>query len=172
MPELIKIGYILRPHGTKGELKIFIERFYQNALKKNGAFFISEHFSPLPFFIETISINQEGAQIIIKIEDLNSREDAQKLSGKEIFIETNDLKVSGKENKYNTIIGYDAVSFQTREKIGMVADILEISGQNLAQIFVDNKEILLPLHKETVNKIDKKNKQVLLEIPDGLLDIF
>jgi 16S rRNA processing protein RimM len=34
------------------------------------------------------------------------------------------------------------------------------------------KEALIPIHEQSLLKIDKKKKQVHVEIPDGLLDIY
>ena len=34
------------------------------------------------------------------------------------------------------------------------------------------KEALIPVHQEALQKIDKKNKQVMVSLPEGLLDIF
>ncbi len=34
------------------------------------------------------------------------------------------------------------------------------------------KEALIPLHEEFLLKVDKRKKQVVVELPDGLLDIF
>jgi 16S rRNA processing protein RimM len=33
-------------------------------------------------------------------------------------------------------------------------------------------EALIPLHEESLEKIDKKKKQVHVKLPDGLLDIY
>jgi 16S rRNA processing protein RimM len=44
--------------------------------------------------------------------------------------------------------------------------------QLLCRIYINNKEALIPLHDETLIKIDKKNRQVHVTLPDGLLDIY
>jgi 16S rRNA processing protein RimM len=37
---------------------------------------------------------------------------------------------------------------------------------------VKGKEALIPLHEETILKVDNKKKQVVVELPEGLLDIY
>jgi 16S rRNA processing protein RimM len=40
------------------------------------------------------------------------------------------------------------------------------------RIDINGKEALIPVHEETLEKIDKRKKQVFLHLPDGLLDIY
>ena len=44
--------------------------------------------------------------------------------------------------------------------------------QVLRRISVNGKDALIPLHEETLIKIDKKNKRVNVKLPDELLDVF
>ena len=37
---------------------------------------------------------------------------------------------------------------------------------------LNGKEALIPVHSETLQKIEKKAKKVMVDLPDGLLDIF
>ena len=34
------------------------------------------------------------------------------------------------------------------------------------------KEILIPLHEQTLQSVDNKNKKVFVDLPDGLLEIY
>jgi 16S rRNA processing protein RimM len=42
----------------------------------------------------------------------------------------------------------------------------------LARIDLDGKEALIPIHPETLLKVDKNKKQIQVDLPDGLLDVF
>jgi 16S rRNA processing protein RimM len=33
-------------------------------------------------------------------------------------------------------------------------------------------EALIPLHEDSLQKIDRRNKKVVVELPDGLLDVY
>jgi 16S rRNA processing protein RimM len=51
-------------------------------------------------------------------------------------------------------------------------EIIEQPHQLLCRIEINEKEVLIPLHEDTIRKIDKKLKQVIVELPEGLLDIY
>ena len=56
--------------------------------------------------------------------------------------------------------------------LGEILEVIEQPHQVLCRIHLEGKEALIPVHQETLQKIDKKNRQVLVDLPDGLLDIF
>jgi 16S rRNA processing protein RimM len=36
---------------------------------------------------------------------------------------------------------------------------------------IDGKEVLIPIHENSLEKIDKKNRKLYLNLPEGLLDL-
>jgi 16S rRNA processing protein RimM len=42
----------------------------------------------------------------------------------------------------------------------------------LCRIDLNGKEALIPLHEQTIRRIDKKKGQVVVELPEGLLQIY
>ncbi len=69
-----------------------------------------------------------------------------------------------------SLLGYHIIHDNT--DLGEILEVIEQPHQVLCRILLEGKEALIPVHQETLQKIDKKNKQVLLDLPDGLLDIF
>jgi 16S rRNA processing protein RimM len=56
--------------------------------------------------------------------------------------------------------------------LGKILEVIEQPHQLLCRIEVQGKEALIPLHEETILKIDKKKQQVIVELPEGLLEIY
>jgi len=50
--------------------------------------------------------------------------------------------------------------------------VIEQPHQLICRIILNEKDVLIPLHEETIQKIDKKKKQVYVELPDGLLEVY
>ena len=42
----------------------------------------------------------------------------------------------------------------------------------MAKIKQDSKEILIPLNNQFIVEIKEKKKQIIMNLPDGLLDVF
>ncbi|MBK7854619.1 MAG: hypothetical protein IPJ79_06625 [Bacteroidetes bacterium] len=56
--------------------------------------------------------------------------------------------------------------------IGTVKDMIEMPAQPLAQIFVNEKEVLLPINKDFVVEFNKQEKKLIMKLPEGLLEIY
>jgi len=54
----------------------------------------------------------------------------------------------------------------------IILEVIEQPHQILCRIEIDNKEALIPLHDETIVKVDRKNNQVTVSLPPGLLEIY
>jgi len=95
-------------------------------------------------------------------------EAAQKLLNKEVFAEKKNLTKEKKTVNYN---GYTLIDAH-KGKIGVIAEMVEMPGQIMISILVNDKEVLLPFTDDLVDKVDVKNKTVYYNAPEGLIDIY
>ena len=73
----------------------------------------------------------------------------------------------------NNPIGWIGYKILDQEKeLGAILEVIEQPHQILCRIEIDQKEVLIPINEQTLNKVDHKNKTVLLTLPDGLLEIY
>lgn len=164
--ELIKIGKVLKTHGFKGNLKVFIDEFYMDDFEEMKAIFINN----LPYFIASKDINSDS-QAIILLEEIDSKEKAHPLQGKDIFAKDDDLTEILDEEEYAHLVGY-VLTDRAAGTIGTIEKIIELPFQFMAQVFRDKKEILIPLNDDFILKTDEKKKIVEMNLPDGFLDIY
>lgn len=164
--ELIKIGKVLKTHGYKGHLKVFIDEFYMNDFEEMSAIIINK----LPYFIASKDINS-ASQAILLLEEVDSKEKAYSLQGKDIFAKDDDLTEILDGEEYDHLAGYE-ITDKTTGKVGIIDEIVEMPFQFLAKVIKDKKEILIPLNDDFILVIDEKKKVVEMNLPDGFLEIF
>lgn len=164
--ELIKIGKVGKTHGFKGHLKMHIDEFYMPDFVDMKAIFIQQ----LPYFILHKDINTL-AQAIVLLEDIDTKEKAQRLQGAEIYAKEDDLTEILEEEEYQELIGYEIID-NKQGSIGIIEHIIEMPFQIMAQLFIDKKEILIPLNDDFILKINPDKKQVKMQLPEGFLSIF
>jgi len=58
------------------------------------------------------------------------------------------------------------------KKIGRIENINSKLPQPVFEIIYDSRKVLIPIHEDLIKKIDKKNKIIYLDIPNGLLEII
>lgn len=170
---MIEIGKCAKPHGLDGTLKCQIDERYLDDVLQAKALFIGVGANPIPYFIESA---REGNQFLVKLEEVNSREEAETLAHKPIFLREEDLLESEyvedefADNRYEKWIGYEIIDTEMGN-IGKIEQILSLPGHFTAEINHNGKEILIPIHENLIVQINKEKKQLFLNLPDGLLNL-
>ncbi|MFL5787210.1 MAG: ribosome maturation factor RimM [Flavisolibacter sp.] len=170
MTDYIKAGRIVASFGLKGELIIKHNLGKKTLLKGLKALFIEEKKeSFIPWFIESVKI--KGAdELIIKLEGISSKEEAGKLTQKDIWVPESDFKKYSISSSPVNLLGF--IIIEEDKELGKIIEVIEQPHQLLCTIVLNDKEVYIPLHQETLKKIDRKKKQVIVELPPGLLEIY
>jgi 16S rRNA processing protein RimM len=165
-----KAGKLVAVHGLKGELILKHELGKKTSLKDLKAIFIEERKeSFLPWFIETAKARSEN-EILLKLETINTREAAAKLSQKEVWMTEEDFKKFSAKSAPANLLGYTIIN--NKESLSQILEVIEQPHQILCRIKVNNKEVLIPINENFLKKIDHKKKEVVVELPEGLLDVY
>jgi len=170
MAEYYKIGKLVAVFGLKGELVLKHTLGKKTSLKGLQAVFIEEKKqSFIPWFIETTKIKTEE-EVYLKLEGVDTREAAMKLTQKEIWIPEPDFKKLAAKSAPASILGYTVIN--DNEPLSEILEVIEQPHQLLCRLEINQKEVLIPLNEQTIQKIDHKKKQVSVSLPDGLLEIY
>ncbi len=170
MDQYFKIGKLVASHGLKGHLVLHHSLGKKTSLKGLETIFIEEGKDNLmPYFIkEAKSKNEE--ELYIRLESIDTKEQARKLTPKEVWITADDFKRFAAAAAPIALLGFTLVADQ--KKLGEIVEVIEQPHQLLCTILINNKEVLIPIHEESLDKVDKKKKEVHVTLPSGLLDIY
>jgi 16S rRNA processing protein RimM len=170
MTEYYKIGKLVSAFGLKGEMILKHNLGKKTSLKGLTAIFIEEKKqSFIPWFIAEAKIKSDE-EIYLTLQDVNTREAAIKLTQKEVWLpETDFKKFSAKTSPIN-LLGFTILDGD--KELGTILEVIEQPHQLLCRIEMQGKEVLIPLHEDTIRKIDRKNNRVIVELPEGLLEIY
>jgi 16S rRNA processing protein RimM len=142
----------------------------KTSLKGLKAIFVEERKeSFIPWFIENTKIKSEE-EIYLKLEGVNIREQAIKLTQKEVWLPEEEFKKFSAKSSPINLLGYDII--EGEQVLGKIVEVIEQPHQILCRIELNKKEVYIPLHEETIRKIDKKKQQVIVSLPPGLLEIY
>ena len=169
MDEYIKIGKLVASHGVGGDL--ILHHSLDNKKLKNLEFIFIEHVSQsfIPYFVEK-SVVKNNTDLIVKLEGIQSKEEAAKIFPKDVWLKAADFRQMVGKSAPIALIGYHVIDNKT--DLGEVIEIIEQPHQVLCAILYQGKEVLIPLHAETLEKIDHKSRQLFVKLPEGLLDIY
>ena len=170
MINYFKAGKLVAVHGLKGELILKHELGKKTSLKDLRAIFIEERKdSFIPWFIETAKARSQN-EILLKLETVDTREGAAKLSQKEVWLTEEDFKRLSAKSAPANLLGYLIIN--NNERLSEILEVIEQPHQLLCRIELNKKEILIPVNDSFLKKIDHKKKEVIVELPEGLIEIY
>lgn len=170
MHQYFKIGKFVASHGLAGELLLVHSLGKKTGLKDLKMVFIETgNNSFLPYFIEkTVAKNTE--EILVKLEGINSKEAAKKITTKEVWLTENDFKKFAAKSSPISMLGFTLMD--GKNNLGEITEVIEQPHQLLCSIIYKNKQAYIPVHSQNLIKIDKTARKVFVELPPGLLEIY
>ena len=110
-------------------------------------------------------------QFVVKLQDVdinNVREFVQT----ELYLPRSSLpKLTGNRFYFHEVIGFKVVDDRLGE-IGICKDFMELANNPLMQVDHDGVEILIPASQQFVTKVDRDNKVLYVNTPEGLVDLY
>jgi len=163
-------GKITKTHGLKGELTVKLDVANPADFKDLRYFLIEDRGNLIPYFIENQKIN--GDKMIVQLQDVKKVEQAVAFMGKAVFLPNELMPELDEDDFYfQEIVGFKMVDVLKGE-IGEISDVLEYPTQAVIQVMKDGKEVLIPIHDDIIQKVDKKAKTLTVKTPEGLIDMY
>ena len=170
MKNYVSIGKIVATFGYKGELILRHHLGKKSSLKGLETIFVEERKDELlPHFIESTKIKTEE-ELYLKLEGFNTKESAQRLVQKQVWLVEDEFQKYAGKSAPISFLGYHII--HEEKDLGEILEVIEQPHQVLCRIDLQGKEALIPVHEETLLKVDKKNKKLFLDLPEGLLEVF
>jgi len=174
--ELLTVGLITSCHGINGQVKVKSLSDFEERFLKPGMRWLQKENEP-PSKIELISgFIQPGKEtFIVKLQGINTRNHAEQLKKFKILVNTDKLpKLKKEEFHLLELINLEVKTLENNElkTIGKVIH-LENEKNNLLIIELKNqKKVLIPFVREIVPLVDIKNNFLIINPPEGLLELY
>jgi len=161
------IGKILKPQGIKGEVKVEIITSFPEHFEELAEVYLDDSANSA---IEIEKSRFAKSFVYIKFKNIQSRNDAETLKNKYLYIHESDLyPLEDDEFYHHQIIGLKVFSEEDRY-IGKIIDVETYPENDMLIIKSEDKEIhLVPVVKEIIKNVDIESQKVTIKLLDGLL---
>jgi 16S rRNA processing protein RimM len=165
------LGKIVKKYSFKGELLIKLDTDEPELYENLDALFVDLRNNLVPFFIESSQLHKSDL-LRVKFEDVDTEEDADALLKSDIYLPLEFLpKLEDDKFYYHEIIGFRVID-KKNGNIGSVKSVNDTTAQALFEIDKDGIEILIPMNDEFITKVDKNKKEIHVDTPEGLIDLY
>lgn len=165
------LGKIVKKYSFKGEVLVKLDTDQPEIYNNLDTVFIKIQNDLIPFFIERSQLHK--SQLLrIKFEDVTTEEDADYIMKSQLYLPLELLpKLEGNKFYFHEVIGF-TVKDVNFGYVGIIKGINDTISQALFEINRDGIEILIPLNDEFIKDIDRENKTIVVETPEGLIDLY
>jgi 16S rRNA processing protein RimM len=167
-----EVGYIQKPHGLKGEVILAFEPQFGETFEDLELILVDIDGGLVPFFIEEEGLrfkNDESA--ICKLSFIDTLSRAKELVGSRVFVLEHEVIESDDQGVASVLIGM--VAFDAKfGKIGRIGRVDDFSGNLVITVNHPRAEIMIPLSDEVISAIDEEKREIHLDCPNGLIEIY
>ena len=165
-----QLGYVIKKHGTHGEVSVFIDADIPEEYSELESVFVEINKKLVPFFVESILIR--GNKATIKFEDVDDQDAASDLKSCALYLPLSTLPpLESDQFYYHEIKGYE-VEDQNHGNLGLITDVVTTTKQDLIVVDHGGKEVLIPVNDDIIEKVDHEKKLLYVTLPDGLLEVY
>lgn len=170
MEQLYNIGKLVATFGVNGQLVLQHALGKKTSLKGLEVMMVEiKKGEMVPYFIREIKVKND-AEVYVSFEDIDTKEKAKKLVPRPVWFKESDFKKYVAKVATLSLLGYSI--FDNEQLLSEIIEVIEQPHQVLAKIIYKEKEMLIPINEAFIIDIQHKNKKIILDLPEGLIDIY
>jgi 16S rRNA processing protein RimM len=164
--DVYKIGRLGKAHGVKGEVSFqFDDDIFDTA---DADYLILDIDGILvPFFLEEYRFRNDSLALV-KFCNVDTQQRASELTGCDVYFPRSMADEASEGPSLASLVGFNIVEADTNEKVGTIAAI-DDTTQNI--LFELEDGTLIPASDDLITDINTQQRQITMNIPEGLLDI-
>ena len=163
-------GTVFKLHGYKGDVNIYNDDDIPFDFSKLDYFLIEQKNELIPYFIDRARPTKPNV-VLVNFEDVNSEKEALKILKRKVYLPKEWLPETDlNEITEKKLIGYTVLDINFG-KLGEITYINSQTSQQLIYVEKDGVEFCFPMHEQFVKGIDIKKGEVIVKIPEELIDL-
>jgi 16S rRNA processing protein RimM len=170
----ISVGTLGKPHGISGAFRFSLALELKDAGNFPKVLFIDQKGSPLPYFVASVTVSDNGEEGIISFEEVTTREATRSIANSELLLKEKDVDryfEEEEEDEWLALIGY-TLQGEDGTVLGEITNVIDNTIQPVAVFSLNGNEIMVPLAEELIVEIDDEKEVVILRIPEGLIEAY
>lgn len=163
--EKILIGKITSAVGLKGEVKVYNYSDSAEIYQTTEAIYAGTDLRKIQ------SVRTQKNMIVLKLEGIDNREDAEKARGQELSVTEADLPELPEGQFYvRDLIGMTVADAESGAKIGRLRDVIQNTAQDIFDVeTTEGKQVLIPKVPEFIIDIDAGSRVIKVRLIEGML---
>ncbi|MGN0638798.1 MAG: ribosome maturation factor RimM [Huintestinicola sp.] len=167
MKRFLEIGKIVAVQGLKGEIRVDPWCDSPDFLCEFEQLYFNKGETP----VTVVRARPHKNIVLMKIEGVDTPEDAQKLRGKILYMDREDVELEEGCYFVQDLIGLEVIDADDNTVYGRLSQVTATGANDVYHIKNGENEYLIPAIPDVIVKTDIENGQLLIRKMEGLFDI-
>lgn len=164
------LGKITRTHGLAGNVILKLDTDQPDHYNKLDGVFVEVNGLLVPFFVEKQQWSRDNTKIVF-FKNANLAM-AEQLVNKNVFMPLSTLpELSGNQFYYHEVLGFE-IRDEEGNSCGTIKEINDQITQHYFILDLDGKEVIIPVIKDWILSVNRADKVITMQLPEGLLEVY
>lgn len=166
LKQYLEVGKIVGTHGIRGEMRVECWANSPDFLKKFKKLWLDEGKTPL-----AVTCRPHKNIALITVKGISSIEEADKLRGKVLYINRDDVQLEKGEHFVQDIIGLSVTDADNGTVYGKVKDVLKTGSNDVYEMQAESGKLYyIPVIPDIIDRLDFESEAVYIHPMKGLFD--
>ena len=169
--EYFCLGKITKTFGYKGDVIIYLDTDEPTKYNKLESVLIDIQGELIPFLIEKFVLKSNNNSIV-HFKTINSIDDTHNLINRNLYLPLSLLPpLAGNKFYFHEVIGF-SVFDKNYGYVGKIDYFYDNPNQPIMSVIDNNIEVLIPLIDHFIVSVDRENKIINIQAPEGLIEMY
>lgn len=166
------LGKITKPYSFKGEVVLWMDVDDSEPYEGVDTLWLPQQGILVPYAVESLRRNKD--RFVVRLADVSTETAAKQLSGKDVWLPLAEMAPMEEGKFYfHEVQGWTAIDRSTGEAVATIVHVVDQSAYPMLEVEFDNgNQGFIPLPDHVKVDVKREERKLVLDLPEGLLDVY
>ena len=166
------LGKITKPYSFKGEVVLWMDVDDSEPYEGVDTLWLPQQGILVPYAVESLRRNKD--RFVVRLADVNTEAAAKQLSGKDVWLPLAEMApMEDGKFYFHEVQGWMAVDRSTGDAVATIVHVVDQGAYPMLEVEFDNgNQGFIPLPDHVKVDVKREERKLVLDLPEGLLDVY
>ena len=166
------LGKITKPYSFRGEVVLWMDVDDSEPYEGVNTLWLPQQGILVPYAVESLRRNKD--RFVVRLADVNTETAAKQLSGKDVWLPLAEMApMEDGKFYFHEVQGWTAIDRSTGDAVATIVHVVDQGAYPMLEVEFDNgNQGFIPLPDHVQVDVKREEQKLVLDLPDGLLDVY
>jgi 16S rRNA processing protein RimM len=166
------LGKITKPFSFKGEVVLWMDVDDPEPYEAVETLWIPQHNMLVPYAVESLRASKD--RYVVRLADVTTEDQAKSLAGKDVWLPASVMAPIEEGRFYfHEVQGWKVVDLASHEDIATIVHVVDQGAYPMLEVtLVGGQQGFIPLPDHVEVQVLREARTLVVELPEGLLDVY